>query len=943
MPPLTWTPEATCESAAARGVKRLSIWLPMLLLLGINVGADIGGSSISLRLVYLLPLLAAWWARQDGVAVVLPIALLSIVPEFGWKAGFFWFNFAYSDVACLLAAGAAIAAAPGDAAARFVGVVKSRQGVWLAALVLMVTAAVEGARHNIVGSPVGFAIDPLALLAVPLALLAVSGRQLAAAVGRSSHRGAMLLVTVMLLALAVQVSLNQGGSAVRLGSASASALVPAAVFAAVMCGWTSWWRALLLVGLIALLEQLAQSTVGSFAGSALGLRSRPMPWIIFAEAAVATMMGTVFAGERAVGATARGPAPRQLLALSLALAGVFAVLPALSSGSVQVWGAGLWTLAGVSFLGGRHLGGRGAIGVPMALLLSTAALAVCIDPQLNKHALSSGLPTLAGAMLTYGLAGWLAGRRAGAGESAVQSAGDRSAIDISAVTRVVHQLDQAATLRAFFALLVPVLVLWHLAGVGVVLDFGLEVFDGDENATLLGLGLVAALAALWPLGFVVVDWMDRQDRFRVVSGVSAGALAWLGAGLAALALGALLPLVLDDAPGWARALVVSLLISGVLALALWLPGLGKAWLRAAQAIGLGLAVTAAVALVTLFHASGGFEEDATALAQLAGGMFAVVLVVIWGVRSVRLRLLLAEDRPRSLLYGAIPQGGFWVRMAALLGLPSSMWSGAAFGRVAAWCFMLARPLVYAGAALVKFTPPLGVLVIAAGHALFVWGKRQAAALPWHPDADKADQRAPVLFLRSFADDQFDFQRPGWQLRERWYDLWSFRRNIDETMVDEVAAYGPVVALGQPGEAQTRFGAMRHYASHEDWQDVVVTTARRAHAIVLVAGESPGLRWEFDMLRREGLLDRTVLLLHPDPARADSNRRSLAWLLGDEAHADRLLASGSGTAVALWQSIEGPRLLRVDSPTAAAYLVALRAHFQRVPPQSLDSVLACRQA
>jgi hypothetical protein len=916
----------------------------MLLLLGINVGADIGGSSISLQLVYLLPLLAAWWARQGGIAVVLPIALLSIVPEFGWKAGFFWFNFAYSDVACLFAAGAAIAAAPGDAAARFVGVVKSRQGVWLAALALMVTAAVEGARHNIVGSQLGFAVDPLALLAVPAVLLAVSGRQVAAAVGRSSHLGAMLLVTVMLLALAVQVSLNQGGWVVRLGSASASALVPAAVFAAVACGWTSWWRAILLVGAIALLEQLAQSTVGSFADSALGLRSRPMPWIIFAEATVATMMGTVFAGERAVGATAWGPAPPQLLALSLALSGVFVVLPALSSGSVQVWGVGLWTLAGVSFLSGRHLGGRGAICVPMALLLSTAALAVFIDPQLNRYELSSGLPTLAGAMLTYGLAGWLAGRRAGTDESAVQSAGDRLVIDISAVTRVVHQLDQAATLRAFFALLVPMLVLWRMAGVGVFLDFGFEVFDDEENAKLLGLSLVAALSALWPLGFVVVDWMDRQDHFRVVSGLSAGALAWLGAGLAALALGAPLPLVLDDAPAWARAVVASLLISGALALVLWLPGLGKAWLRAAQAIGAGLAIAVAVAFVGLFHASGGFEEGATARMLLAGGMgaFAVVLVVIWGVRSVRLRLLLSEDRPRSLLYGAIPPGRFWVRMAALLGLPSSMWSGAALGRVAFWCFMLARPLVYAGAALTKFSPPLGVLVIAAGHALFVWGKRQSAAMPWRPDAEDADQRAPVLFLRSFADDQFDFQRPAWQLRLRWYDLWSFRRNIDETMVDEVAAYGPVVALGQPGKAQTRFGANRHYASHEDWQDVVLKTARRAHAIVLVAGESPGLRWEFEMLRQEDLLDRTVLLLHSNPARADSNRRSIAWLLGDEAHADHLLASGSGTAVALCQSIEGPRLLRVNSPTAAAYVVALRAHFQRIPPQLLDSVLAYRQ-
>lgn len=114
------------------------------------------------------------------------------------------------------------------------------------------------------------------------------------------------------------------------------------------------------------------------------------------------------------------------------------------------------------------------------------------------------------------------------------------------------------------------------------------------------------------------------------------------------------------------------------------------------------------------------------------------------------------------------------------------------------------------------------------------------------------------------------------------------------MVDEVEAFGPVVALGRPGETNAPFGGKRYYASHEEWQDVVTQTARRAFAIVLASGESPGLRWEFELLRREQLLERTVLLLHPHAARAASNRRALAWLLGDEEHADRLLAAATLT-------------------------------------------------
>ncbi len=158
------------------------------------------------------------------------------------------------------------------------------------------------------------------------------------------------------------------------------------------------------------------------------------------------------------------------------------------------------------------------------------------------------------------------------------------------------------------------------------------------------------------------------------------------------------------------------------------------------------------------------------------------------------------------------------------------------------------------------------------------------------------------------------------------------------MVDEVALYGPVVALGRPGEDVAPYGAPRYAASHSEWQDIVTRTARRARAIVVVAGESPGLAWEFGLLRREGLLDRTVLLLHPDRARAVSNRRAIGWLLGDETLGETLESAGDSYPVALVRTPVGHRLLTVDQPSAAAYVVALRAHFQQVAPELLASVI-----
>ena len=47
---------------------------------------------------------------------------------------------------------------------------------------------------------------------------------------------------------------------------------------------------------------------------------------------------------------------------------------------------------------------------------------------------------------------------------------------------------------------------------------------------------------------------------------------------------------------------------------------------------------------------------------------------------------------------------------------------------------------------------------------------------------------------------------------------SWRRNADEALIDEIAQYGPVVALGRPGEKHVPFGAQRHYEAHETWQE-----------------------------------------------------------------------------------------------------------------------------
>jgi hypothetical protein len=270
-----------------------------------------------------------------------------------------------------------------------------------------------------------------------------------------------------------------------------------------------------------------------------------------------------------------------------------------------------------------------------------------------------------------------------------------------------------------------------------------------------------------------------------------------------------------------------------------------------------------------------------------------------------------------------------------------MWRLSAIKKPSFWLFISSRPIVYVGAVLLvakasRFGPfvtlGLGAVLIAAGHLAFAAAKRLASREVWRPESG-ADTRAPILFLRSFDDDQFDFKRPVWDVRGRWFDLWSFRSNADEALIDEAAQYGPVVALGRPGETRAPFGALRHYATDEEWQSVIIDATRRAQAIVIVAGDSQGVLWEYDLLKREGLIDRTLLLFRPGTDEAAANCRALeAFSTVQGVEED---VKDGQHMVALLQTASGPVMLVARRHMAGAFMAAIRAHLQKCTVQALS--------
>jgi hypothetical protein len=467
--------------------------------------------------------------------------------------------------------------------------------------------------------------------------------------------------------------------------------------------------------------------------------------------------------------------------------------------------------------------------------------------------------------------------------------------DLSALARAVRRLDASATFRSFT---IPGALFASWAYLVMLVVQGVEDLYGAE---LVAVVLVSAAgAAVAPLLAVLYDSFARQN-WRPVSGaiaLGAGALGHLVYGVGGvLLLGALILLPFDAALRAEAANVWGLLTER------------------------GPLIAAAIVLVIVVG---------------------YILAPFWIIRrTVQVESLLAGPALRAELMGDLGGTGLWARLAYLFGVPSSLWRAGALARPELWMFIVARVAVYGAflpvAALVSELSEgfatltrAGVLVGAAGlllivgHVMFATAKRLAARRIWAEPTSSSVARKPILFLRSFEDDQFAFKRPALDLVGRWLGIWSFRRNADEILIDEFARDGAVIALGQPGERRTPFGAARRYVDHDAWQGVVRDAVRDASAIVVAAGESSGLKWEYELLKREDALGKAIFLF--PPAQAGSGDASPALRTFRQAFPELAVAPPADKAlIAVRTSEDGAQLDVADEPDDTAYLIALR-HF-----------------
>ena len=132
---------------------------------------------------------------------------------------------------------------------------------------------------------------------------------------------------------------------------------------------------------------------------------------------------------------------------------------------------------------------------------------------------------------------------------------------------------------------------------------------------------------------------------------------------------------------------------------------------------------------------------------------------------------------------------------------------------------------------------------------------------------RKDSRAPILFLRSFSDDQVRLERPKRNVLAFLVLLGEPLPTLDHILLEEGTAQGPVT-IGAPGTTPP-FGAARAYVRNDNWTQVVSDLAQRSHAIVMTLDQTTGIKWELNEVHAKKYTSKVLHLLPPrlTPAQA----------------------------------------------------------------------------
>ena len=139
-----------------------------------------------------------------------------------------------------------------------------------------------------------------------------------------------------------------------------------------------------------------------------------------------------------------------------------------------------------------------------------------------------------------------------------------------------------------------------------------------------------------------------------------------------------------------------------------------------------------------------------------------------------------------------------------------------------------------------------------GAAIYLAWRRLARGRIWPTEQEIAsrDARPPILFLRSFADDEIGLPAAGPE------------QSIAEWAARQFSRIGPVIALAPPSERGGRVGPYQVELVDRDWQNAVATRIDKARFVVVLFGVTQGLMWELQQIAAQHAEHRTFIMFPP---------------------------------------------------------------------------------
>ena len=137
-----------------------------------------------------------------------------------------------------------------------------------------------------------------------------------------------------------------------------------------------------------------------------------------------------------------------------------------------------------------------------------------------------------------------------------------------------------------------------------------------------------------------------------------------------------------------------------------------------------------------------------------------------------------------------------------------------------------------------------------GSIFWSWGSRHLA--PLADEVLASDARPPVLYLRSFANENFVVE-------------------AEQSLAEMFESVGPFVAIGAPGERLPPLGAARLYLEDDNWKSKVQELLNRAGFVLIYGGSTKGLGWEIGQVVRMAHPSKVVIMVPNSPETYESFR------------------------------------------------------------------------